>query len=87
MKKILVLCLLALVATAPAHAQTKLFQASPMIKAATEKQWQASKVVTKGAWSTPVIPARLGSFRFSFQTTEIPKSRNPGLVGARPGQE
>ena len=40
MKKILVLCLLALVVAAPAHAQTKLFQATPMIKAATENNFE-----------------------------------------------
>ena len=40
MKKILVLCLLALVMAAPAHAQTKLFQTTPMIKAAVENNFE-----------------------------------------------
>ena len=40
MKKILVLCLLALVMAAPAHAQTKLFQTTPIIKAAVENNFE-----------------------------------------------
>ena len=50
MKKILVLCLLALVTAAPVHAQTKLFQTTPMIKAAVENNFEGMRsMLLKGS--------------------------------------